>query len=59
MDLIVERPEIGPLDASGVTGRLLVRRFPYHIVYFIKQTQVIVVAIAHLKRRPNYWHGRK
>ncbi|MFQ5757927.1 MAG: type II toxin-antitoxin system RelE/ParE family toxin [Acidiferrobacterales bacterium] len=59
IDLISERPEIGPIDASGVTRRLLVKRFPYHVVYFITQEQIVVVAIAHLKRRPNYWRGRK
>jgi len=59
MDLIAERPEIGPIDASGVTRRFLVKRFPYHVVYFITQKQIVVVAIAHLKRHPNYWRGRK
>lgn len=59
MDLISERPELGPVDSGGVTRRVLVRRFPYHIVYYLTPTQIVVVAIAHLKRRPNYWHSRK
>ena len=36
-----------------------VRRFPY-IVFFMELTDLIwIAAIAHAKRRPNYWKARR
>jgi plasmid stabilization system protein ParE len=40
------------------TRRLLLRRFPYQVVYRIKPDHVLVVAIAHTKQRPGYWRER-
>lgn len=34
------------------------KRFPFHIIYRAGQTQVVVLAIAHQRRRPAYWVGR-
>jgi len=36
----------------------LVERFPYFIVYVPRENDVLVVAISHSRRRPNYWMGR-
>ena len=53
-------PEIGtPLSTDGRTRRLLVTRFPYHIVYRLRPADVVIVAIAHTKRRPGYWKNRR
>ncbi len=35
-----------------------VRRFPFRIVYRLVENRVLVVAIAHAKRRPGYWRER-
>ncbi len=35
-----------------------VRRFPFRIVYRVVEHRVLVVAIAHAKRRPGYWKDR-
>ncbi len=32
--------------------------FPYGIVYFVRDAEIIVVAYAHDKRRPGYWRKR-
>ena len=32
--------------------------FPYYIAYFIREERVIVAAIAHGHRKPNYWRER-
>ena len=56
---VEDQPEIGAV--TGVTGkarRVLVNRFPYQVVYHLTPTDVIIVAVAHLKRRPNYWKDR-
>lgn len=36
----------------------LMRRYPYQVIYREHDDQRIVVAVAHSKRRPGYWHDR-
>ena len=43
---------------SNQTRRCRLRRFPYGVIYNINQDDILVVAVAHLHRRPAYWHGR-
>jgi plasmid stabilization system protein ParE len=57
MALIAERPEIGTL-ISGSTRRVVVSRFPYQVVYHLSPAHITIVAVAHLKRRPDYWKTR-
>lgn len=40
------------------TRRVVLRRFPYFIVFFDWQDEVYIVAVAHAKRRPGYWKKR-
>jgi plasmid stabilization system protein ParE len=57
--LIAEQPEIGTvIGGVGSTRRILVSRFPYQVVYHLTPTDIVIVAVAHLKRRPNYWRDR-
>jgi plasmid stabilization system protein ParE len=59
MTLIEDQPEIGTVTGrSGSARRILVGRFPYQIVYHLTAPDIIIVAVAHLKRRPNYWKDR-
>ena len=48
-----------PLSADQKTRRLLVTRFPYQIVYRVRPSEIVIVALAHLKRRPGYWKHRE
>jgi plasmid stabilization system protein ParE len=34
------------------------RRFPYHLVYVEQPAGVLVIAVAHNRRRPGYWRRR-
>ena len=36
----------------------ILRRYPYSIVYRVDGGQVLVVAVAHTRRRPGYWKRR-
>lgn len=36
-----------------------VEKFPYQLIYRVVGEIVIVVAVAHLKRRPGYWKRRQ
>ena len=40
------------------TRRALVRRFPYQIVFRYDTSKILIVAIAHVKRRPGFWRDR-
>jgi toxin ParE1/3/4 len=54
---IAEAPERWPLRPSG-ERRLTLSRFPYAVLYRMRAGEVIVVAIAHQRRRPEYWQRR-
>ena len=56
---IKEHPAIGTGSVEeGRTRRVLVTGFPYQVVYTVRPTEVFVVAVAHLRRRPGYWARR-
>ena len=57
-DLILEYPESGA-PWRGRARRLPMRRFPYILVYAVVSNEVRVIALAHQRRRPGYWSGRK
>ncbi len=38
--------------------RFILSRFPYAIGYRAENTRVVVFAVAHTRRRPDYWFGR-
>jgi plasmid stabilization system protein ParE len=46
-----------PIYLHG-TRRVVLRRFPYFIVFLDWQDEVHIVAVAHAKRRPGYWKKR-
>lgn len=54
---ILQYPEAGQL-IIGTLRRRLIRRFPYALLYSIKQKSIRVLAVMNLKRRPMYWVGR-
>ena len=52
-------PESGvALSFDQNTRRLLVPRFPYQVVYRVRPHEIVIVALAHSKRRPGYWTNR-
>lgn len=38
--------------------RCQTRRFPYAVVYEVLEEEILVVAVAHLHRNPDYWEDR-
>jgi len=58
LQLIADHPEAGMILRGSVRRRLL-RRFPYALLYTIKQDGVRILAVMNLKRRPTYWVGRE
>jgi plasmid stabilization system protein ParE len=45
-------------SADGVHRECPVKKFPFRVVYRLVDDRVLVVAIAHAKRRPGYWRHR-
>jgi plasmid stabilization system protein ParE len=39
--------------------RLLLRRFPYAVIYEAADDEIKILAVAHNRRRPNYWLDRR
>lgn len=37
------------------TRRYLLRRYPFAVVYRVDARRILVIALAHGKRRPGYW----
>ncbi|MBX3089269.1 type II toxin-antitoxin system RelE/ParE family toxin [Microbacterium istanbulense] len=62
VDFIREWPDSGPLYRGRQRIPRLRRKgtdvFPYGIIYFVRDDEVIVVAYAHERRRPGYWRRR-
>ncbi|MBE0621036.1 MAG: type II toxin-antitoxin system RelE/ParE family toxin [Burkholderiales bacterium] len=56
--LIREFPDSG-LPVGPHRRRVLVAGFPYSVIYRRDPDTVVIVAIAHQRRRPSYWRGRK
>jgi plasmid stabilization system protein ParE len=56
---IETNPKIGAaISADGRTRRALVAGFPYQAVYRLRPDEIVIVAIAHMKRRPGFWKNR-
>ena len=56
--LIADSPERWP-HYGPYHRRILVRRFPYVVVYFLQGAKVWIVAVAHGHRKPGYWRSRR
>ena len=62
----VELIQHDPAGGSRVPGvkdevparRIVLRRFPYAVVFLELETEVRILAFAHARRRPGYWSGR-
>ena len=46
-----------PLAEHG-TRKFTLQRFPFNIFYRTAETEIVIVAVAHQKRRPGYWFNR-
>jgi toxin ParE1/3/4 len=56
LDTLTELPEAGtPYEEQ--TRRLILPRFPYSLIYQIDRDTILVVAVAHQRRKPGSWRG--
>ena len=57
VDRVEAFPKMWP-EVSFETHRCLARRFPYALLYAIEKDQIIIYAVMHTKRDPDYWKNR-
>jgi len=57
LSTIVEAPHRWT-RVDGRHHRYILERFPFSIFYRFDDSEVVVVAVAHHKRRPGYWTRR-
>jgi hypothetical protein len=51
-------PKFPDWDRSPVVRSRKVDVFPYRIIYFVQDDELVIVAIAHQSRYPGYWKSR-
>ena len=39
--------------------RAIMKEFPYLVIFEMRLDEILVLAVAHTKRRPNYWMSRR
>ena len=54
---ITSHPNRFPIIKYNIRRRLI-HRFPYAILYRIDKEEIVILAVMHLRRQPNYWLNR-
>lgn len=60
-DRIRQQPDAGsPVPVPSTVGlrRHLIPRFAFQVIYYVRNEEIAIIAIAHTSRRPNYWRHR-
>jgi len=57
IERICENPKIAEKEMKNIR-RITLARFPYSIFYAEDEGQIIILAVAHHKRRPGFWKNR-
>ena len=56
--LVATHPKLGSPWKLG-TRRVFAKGFKFALVYRIDPDEIVVFAVAHFRRRPTYWRGRR
>ena len=57
VDKILNNPESGQLILENFR-RSILSRFPFSLIYTIEPESILIIAVAHQRRRPYYWKER-
>ena len=52
-------PHLETVPEDVPIRRAVAKRFQYLVIYEMRPDEVVVLAVAHAKRRPNYWSRRR
>lgn len=56
--LLIEAHPVGFPVVRGSLRRCLLSRFPYSLFYSIEDGEILVAAVAHMRRAPEYWRKK-
>lgn len=54
---IAEYPQAWSIERGDVR-KCLLHKFPYKLMYAVEKDHILVIAVAHQHRKPDYWIGR-
>lgn len=55
----IEKQPLMWRKVKGRFRRYLVQRFPYGLIYAVQEDVIYIAAVMHLRRKPDYWVGRR
>ena len=58
IQLLMQHPLLGAPKLHG-KRRLVMKHFPYSVIYEVAEKEIRVMAVAHHSRRPGFWRKRK
>jgi len=61
LDRVIRRVKAYPFASTQIEPdirRCLFARFSYSLIYGIEEQTIVVIAVAHYRRRPRYWVER-
>ena len=58
MDTVCDAPHRHPVAMAPDIRRIRLKRLPYSVLYREQTDGVEILAVAHHRRRPQYWFGR-
>lgn len=56
-DEVAVAPFATQVIRSGIRRKVM-RNFPYSLFYAVEADVIVIVSVAHQRRRPSYWHAR-
>lgn len=51
-------PAVESYDGNNDVRRLVMKHFPYAIIFAIMAEEAVVIAVTHTRRKPLYWSSR-
>jgi plasmid stabilization system protein ParE len=57
VDEVVEFPLAAETVRAGIRKKVL-RHFSYNLFYAVEASVIVIVAVAHQRKRPSYWRAR-
>ena len=54
---IAAYPQAWSIECGDVR-KCLLHKFPYKLMYSVEENHILVIAVAHQHRKPDYWVGR-
>jgi plasmid stabilization system protein ParE len=58
MARICANPDLYPRIGVSNIRKAGLKRFPFHVIYRAESAHIVILAVAHQRRRPAYWAGR-